>query len=499
MAKHRHTIAIVGAGVAGLTAGIRLQKMGFDVSIYEKNPQVGGRLNQIREAGFSFDLGPTIILMPEIYEEIFTFSGVDPKAYIPMTLLDPLYQLHFNDGTSLSISSNLTTLIKTLEGFSREDTEGYLKYIADVYGRYTVARRAFIERSFTNIWDVLKPSNIWDTLKLRTLNSAYHSISSFVKNEKLRQALSFQTLYIGVSPFTGPSIYTIIPMIELLYGVWYIRGGLYAMAQALERRFKELGGHIHLRANVEKIIIEDRVAKGIQVNGQKQLADIVLCNADFPFAVDALIEGESNRKPFSSARLKRMQYSSSSLTVYLGMKKKYPTTVHQIRYGDDFQKNISDLDAGNIPENPSFYIYSPSQIDETVAPKGQELFYVLIPVPNLQKNPEIWTPQFTESYIDQVLTRISKIPGFSDFKQHIAFKKWFTPVDFKNSFNLYEGATFGLKPILTQSNFFRPQAKALKIKNLYFAGSSTHPGAGIPIVMMSGKIAAEQIKKDHLT
>jgi phytoene desaturase len=178
---------------------------------------------RFEEKGFQFDVGPTIVMMPEIYREIFEITGVKASDYLDMQLLDPLYELHYQDGTSFTVSSDLTKLIPALEKISFEDTQGYLTYLADIYKRYNIARKGFIDRSFHSLKDILSWQNIRDTFRLRTLDSAYKSISKFVKNEKLRQALSFQTLYIGVSPFVGPSIYTIIPMIELLYGIWYIK------------------------------------------------------------------------------------------------------------------------------------------------------------------------------------------------------------------------------------------------------------------------------------
>jgi phytoene desaturase len=488
-------ISIIGAGTAGLASAIRLQAQGFQVTIYEKNDKVGGRMYSFTEKGFHFDVGPTIVMMPEIYREIFEMSGANPDDYIQMQLLDPLYQLHYQDGSSFTVSSNLTKLIPALEKISYEDTQGYLAYLADVYQRYNVARNGFIDRSFHSAKDILSLKNIRDTFKLRTLNSAYSSISRFVKNEKLRQALSFQTLYIGVSPFVGPSIYTIIPMIELLYGIWYIKGGMYAMALAMQKRLLELGGQIVLNAPVEKIVIENKRAKGIQVNGQFIASDAVLVNADFPWAMNNLLE-EKHRGKYQPKKLKKMAYSSSSFILYFGLSKKFPTTVHQIRYARDFKKNIDDLFAPEIPNDPSFYIYSPTQVDASLAPEGKEIIYVLVPVPNRENNAFTWDEKMIQSMRNHIVSRLKIIAGFHDFENHIEVEKVMTPKDWEETFNLQYAATFGFKPILLQSNFFRPQAKALPIKDLYFAGTSSHPGAGIPIVMKSAKIAVDTIIKD---
>jgi len=490
--KMKKKVIIIGAGTAGLASAIRLQSKGFDVVIYEKNPQVGGRMYSHEEKGYRFDVGPTIVMMPEIYREVFEYSGANPDDYLSMQLLDPLYQLHYQDGTSFSVSSNLTKLIPALEKVSHEDTQGYLAYLADIYKRYNIARQGFLDRSFHSAKDIFSWKNIRDTIRLRTLNSAYSSISKFVKNEKLRQALSFQTLYIGVSPFVGPSIYTVIPMIELLYGIWYIQGGMYAMAKAMQRRFEELGGRVVLNTNIEKINVVDKKAVGIIVKGQAVAADIVLVNADFPYAVSHLLE-EKDRGKYTPSKIKKMEYSSSSFIMYFGLNKKIKTSVHQIRYAKNFKKNIDDLFEPTLPEDPSFYIYSPTQIDETVAPEGKEIIYVLVPVPNREGDQFSWDEAMTKTYRDKLVEKMKLIPGFETFDQTIEIEKVMTPKDWQAQFNLQFAATFGLKPILLQSNFFRPQAKALKIKNLYFTGTSTHPGAGIPIVMKSAKIVSDTI------
>lgn len=492
-------VIVIGAGTAGLAAGVRLQSLGFQVEIHEKNERLGGRMYQLEEKGFHFDVGPTIVMMPDIYREVFTASKANPDNYLDMQLLDPIYSIYFPDKTKLDISTNLTKLISQLESFGYEDTQGYLAYLADVYKRYVVAKKHFIEKPFRNAYDFYNPKSFLNVLKLRTLNSAYSSISRFVKNEHLRQALSFQTLYIGISPFVGPSIYTIIPMIELLYGVWYIKGGMYSMAKAMEKRFLEIGGTLHLESNVEEILVRNKKVQGVRVGDKKILADIVLCNADFPWAVQNLLKKDSYKGKYQNAKLQSMEYSSSSFVLYLGLKKKYPTNVHAIRFAKNFNKNIDDLFNFTVPDDPSFYLYSPSQIDPSVAPENKEVLYVLVPVPSLHKGNIHWTNNRTESYKNKIFKLLEKIHGFEDIRKNIEVIKIFTPETFQEKFNLQYGATFGLKPTLLQSNYFRPQNKSKALSGLYFAGSSNHPGAGVPIVLTSAKLAVEEILKDYPT
>lgn len=490
-------ISIIGAGTAGLAAGVRLQHLGYDVTIFEKNEKVGGRMYQFEIDGFKFDVGPTIVMMKELYEEVFEFTGVSIYNYLDMVRIEPMLKLIFKDGMKLDASSDLVKMTADHEAFSEEDAAGYLKYLSNIYKRYLVAKNHFLNRSFRKPLDFYNPKSLYQGLKLRTLNNAYDEISKYVKSEKLRQALAFQTLYIGVSPFSGPSIYTIIPMIELLYGVYYIKGGMYEMAKAMEKRFYELGGKIHFNANVNEILIgNNNNAYGVKVNNFDHLSDIVLSNADFPYAMDNLIKNNKHKKKYTPKKVDKMEYSTSSFMLYLGMDKKYDLNLHNIYFTEDFRKNINDIFEDINPKDPSFYVYSPSQIDDSMAPDGNEVLYVLVPVPNLHHSKNTWDEDAINNYSNKILDLMSKYSEFSDIKEHIKVKKIFTPKDFEQMFNLKHGATFGLRPTLKQSNYFRPQTKSKYVNNLYFAGSSNHPGAGVPIVLQSAKIATDDIIKD---
>ncbi|MGA0351593.1 MAG: phytoene desaturase family protein, partial [Acholeplasmataceae bacterium] len=299
-----------------------------------------------------------------------------------------------------------------------------------------------------------------------------------------------------VSPFQGPSIYTIIPMIELLYGIHYIKGGMYQMASAMEKRFKELGGVIHLNETVEEIVLDDHTAKGIKSNGKVIDADIVLTNADFPWAVKHLIKDDKKRGKYKAKKLKKMSYSSSVMIIYLGLSKKYPRVVHSLKFSKSFKKNIQDIFENQVPEDPSFYMYSPSQIDPSMAPEGKEVLYVLVPVPNTRyDNP--WDETYTKAYADKVLGLMTRLEGLEDLKDHIEVMHISNPRDWEKEFNLNHGATFGLRTTLSQSLYFRPQATLKPLKNVYFTGSSTHPGPGVPIVLQAAKLAVSDIIKDH--
>lgn len=493
----KKTVSVIGAGVAGLASAIRLQHAGYDVTLYEKESMPGGKMHQIKQDGFTFDLGPSIVMMPSIYKEIFELTGRDPDDYIPMERLDPMYTAYFDD-EKIDVSSDLVKLMAQLEGLSDEDAAGFLSYLKDIYERYIIAKDHFLQRPFRNATDFYNPFMINQARKLKTFDSANHMIGKYVKDKRLQQILSFQTLYIGISPNNGPSLYTIIPMIEYLYGVWFIKGGMYTMASAMERLFKELGGTVHYHSPVEQILIENNKAKGILLNGEQILSDYVMCNADFPYAMKNLVKDTKAKGKYTDKKIDSMKYSCSCFVLYFGMDRKYDKVdyVHNFVFSQDLDRNLDDIFSGKRLDKASFYVYIASKMDPTLAPEGKDGLYVLVPVSDLSTAEYEWNEETIQYYRNQVINKLKTIEGFETVEEDIISESYTTPVDFEQRFNAYNGATFGLRPTLTQSNHLRPQAKAKHTDNLYFTGSSTHPGAGVPIVLLSAKIATEELILD---
>lgn len=491
-------VIVVGAGAAGLAAAIRLQCAGYDVALYEKEPQVGGKMSRISEEGFTFDVGPTIVMMPALYREVFEVAGRDPDDYIPMQKVEPLMEISFGPGERVRLSNDLSDLTQTLEGVSEDDAQGYFEYLALLYKRFRIAKDNFLQRSFRKPTDFYNPQSLIAGFRLHTLGDAYSSVSRYVKDDRLRKALAFQTLYIGISPYEGPSLYMIIPLIELLYGVWFMPGGMYAMADGMGRLFVELGGELHASAPVERIVVEDGRAAGVVVDGEMVRADYVVCDADFPYAMKELVADERARGRYTDEKIDGMEYSCSCFILYLGLDKRYPDdAVHSIRFAPDFERNIADIfDGGRFPDDPSFYCYAPSSLDSSLAPEGMQTLYVLVPVPPLAESGPSWSDDEVAAYRDKVLDLVERETVYEDVRDHIAFERIYTPVDFSERFNAYRGATFGLRPTLKQSNYWRPHNKAENCDDLYFCGSSTHPGAGVPIVLLSAKLAADELMAD---
>ncbi|RNF40393.1 phytoene desaturase family protein [Planococcus salinus] len=493
-------VIVVGAGVAGLASAIRLQHAGYQVEVYEKESTPGGKMNRIEMDGYKFDLGPTIVMMPELYREIFELCGRDPDDYIPMEKLDPIYRAYFSDmpDSPYDISSDLVKLTKTIESISEEDTAGFFRYLHEIYKSFSMAKHYILQRPFRKKGDFYNLPMLKRAMKLRTFDNADKFIGKYIKNERLKQLISFQTLYIGISPIQSPSFYTMIPMIQFLYGVWFIKGGMYTMALGMERLFKELGGEIFYGKNVQEINIQNHKATGIVVDGQEVDADFVVCNADFPYAMKNLVKAPEAKGKYTDKKIDNMKYSCSCFLLYLGMDRKYEEVqhVHNFIFNENLKKNLHDIFAGNKLTDASFYVYIASKMDPSLAPEGKDGLYILMPVSNSASAKYEWNQQTTDDYRNYILKTLKTIKGFENIEEEIVTETCFTPQDFESKFNAHNGAAFGLQPILSQSSHLRPQSKATHCSNLYFTGSSTHPGAGVPIVLLSARVATQELIQD---
>ncbi len=493
-------VIVIGAGAAGLASAIRLQHAGYQVELYEKEATPGGKMNQLEMDGYRFDLGPSLVMMPDVYREVFQLCGRDPDDYIPMKKLDPMYRVYFSNDSSrpINVSSNLVDWTKTLESFSPEDAKGFFSYLSEIYKGFNVAMDSIIQRPFRKSSDFYNLSMLKKGMGMKISGSANQFIGNYIKDERLKQIISFQTLYIGISPLKSPSFYTMIPMIQFLYGIWFIKGGMYTMATAMERLFQELGGTIHYNAPVDEILIEQKQALGVRIGEEEIKADYVVCNADFPYAMKHLIQDKRAKGRYTDRKIDNMKYSCSCMVLYLGMDRKYETIehIHNFVFDENLEKNMHDIFEGNKLTKASFYVYIASKMDPSLAPEGKDGLYIMMPVSNAADSNYEWNDETIADYRSYLLNTLKSIKGFESIEDEIVVEKCMTPLDFESKFNAYNGAAFGLLPTLFQSSHMRPQSKAKDCSNLYFTGSSTHPGAGVPIVLLSAKITAQELISD---
>jgi len=386
-----------------------------------------------------------------------------------------------------------------LESISQEDALGFIKFLTDLYERYIVADKSFFQKSFQSPLDLLKPSTLWSSLKLHTLSTPYSLISNYVENEKLRKFLCFQAMYIGISPFNGPSIYALVPAVTELYGLWHLKGGLYSYIEAMGKLINEFGGIVTTNSPVEEILISHGRAVGVKTNAVVEYGDIIICNADFPYAVKNLIEDEKYKVKYTDEKLENLKYSCSNFVMYLGLKKKYPELkVHNHYLGSNFKDNTEAAFEGKLPQEPPLYFYCPSSIDDSMAPYNKDCLSIVVRVPNLFFDEIKWNEDTINTLRKRVFSILSKIKGLEDIEENVEYESYLTPEDLKNRFNSYGGTAYGLSPTLMQTNYFRPHIKSEDVENFFFVGSSVHPGPGASIVLIGSKLVAEEIIKNDL-
>lgn len=494
-------IAVIGAGVTGLAAAARLAAKGHHVTIYDKNARTGGRMNQLHKDGFTFDMGPTIVMMPEVYRAVFEAAGKRFEDYVEIKQLRYIYDVYFAKGDKVTVPTDLAELQQTLESIEKGSTHGFMSFLTDIYKRYEIARKYFLERTYRKPSDFYNMTSLIQGAKLRTLNHADDLIGQYIDNEKIKKLLAFQTLYIGIDPKNGPSLYSIIPMIEMMFGVHFIKGGMYGMAQGLTRLNEDLGVDIQLNADIEEIIIDPKFkrADGVRVNDTVRRFDKVLCTADFPYAAEHLMPKHAPIKKYPPKKIDRLDYSCSAFLMYIGLDIDITQQVqlHNVLFAEDFRRNIDDIFQGRLTEDPSIYVYVPAVGDASLAPEGQTGIYVLMPTPELKVGQIDWQNSEIIEYVKEVIYRkLATIEALKDAKSHVISETIFTPKDFEHDYNAKFGSAFGLMPTLAQSNYYRPANVSNDYKDLYFAGASTHPGAGVPIVLTSAKITVDEMLKD---
>ncbi len=484
-------IIVIGSGFGGLAAACRLQAQGHQVTIIEKRDKLGGRAYVYEQDGFKFDGGPTIITAPWLITEIFELAGKRTEDYVKLVKINPFYNIRFPDGAVFNYNDDKENLFNQIRKFNADDVEGYKRFSKDLGEIYRVGFE-LIDQPFSSVWDMVKV--VPEMIKLRSDRSVVKFAEKYFKDERLQQAFSFHPLLIGGNPFTATSIYAMIHELEQKFGVWYAMGGTGALVRAFGKLFEDIGGTILLETEVAEIIIENRKANGIKLkSGETLQADAVVSNADVAFTYLNLIP-EKFRRKYTDAKVKKMTYSMSLFVIYFGTNRKYEDIAHhEIIMGKRYKELLEDIFAKKIlAEDFSLYLHRPTATDQSLAPAGCDAWYVLSPVPHLGGDID-WTMQ-AEPY-KQAIYKFLEENYLPDLRKHIVTEHHIDPLHFQNDLNSYLGSAFSVEPTLFQSAWLRPHNKSEDIENLYFVGAGTHPGAGLPGVISSGKIVGNMLGK----
>ncbi len=479
---------VIGAGFGGLALAIRLQSAGVETTIVEARDKPGGRAYVWEKDGFTFDAGPTVITDPPCLQELWALTGRDMADDVTLVPVTPFYRLNWPDGTSFDYSNDENALRAEIAKLNPADVAGYAKFLDYAAGVYEEGYRKLGHVAFLDFAAMIKAAP--GLFKYQAWRSVYAVVSSYVKDEHLRQALSFHTLLVGGNPMTTSAIYALIHKLEKDGGVWFARGGTNTLIAGMVTHFERLGGVLRLNdAVVDIATMGDRATGVTTASGWHKDADMVACNGDVMHIYRDLLKSSRSAQRTKNA-LARKRFSPSLFVVHFGIKGDWPGIPHHsILFGPRYQGLMADIyEHGVLPEDLSIYLHHPTVTDPSLAPEGYSTFYALAPVPHLGKFPVDWDeigPILEKRILDEIGRRL--IP---DIHERIVTKFSYTPKDFSQDLNAHLGSAFSLEPTLMQSAWFRVHNRDDHIPNLYFVGAGTHPGAGIPGVVGSAKATA---------
>jgi len=484
MNEKPHAI-VIGSGFGGLAAAVRLGARGYRVTVLERLDQPGGRARVFREDGFVFDAGPTVITAPFLLEELWELCGRRLEDEIDLRPVDPFYRIRFHDGSEFEYTGDADRMRAEVARFSPGDVEGYDAFVAMSERIFRVGFEELGHVPFSSPLDMAKIAPAM--IRLKSYRTVYGLVSSYIRNEKLRQVLSFHPLLVGGNPFTTTSIYSLIAYLERKWGVHFPIGGTGALVRGIIGLIEGQGGVLRLNADVDSVIVEDGRARGVRLEGGEEIAsDIVVSNADTAWLYRYLVP-ESERRRWTDRRIEKARYSMGLFVWYFGTKRKYEDVAHHtILLGPRYKGLLEDIfDNKKLADDFSLYLHRPTVTDPDLAPPGCDAFYVLSPVPNLSGDAD-WSRQ-TEPYRAAIEAYLGStvMPGLSD---EIVVSRVLQPLDFQDQLLAFRGAAFGLEPILTQSAWFRPNNESEDVKGLYLVGAGTHPGAGLPGVLSTARV-----------
>lgn len=486
-------IHIIGAGPGGLAAGLMLQKQGYNVTIFEKDHLVGGRSKRLTLGEYHFDLGPTFLMYIEILRDVFKRAGFILEKEVELIQLETLYALNFKDRT-IQLTSDQTKNKEIYESIKPGLGNAYEKWLKDQELKLKKVK-PILEKPFPSIFHLLRKDVIAAAPVAHLRKSVYSLLETYNSEPLFIHSLSFQAKYLGMASFQAPSIFTILPYLEHVTGLYHVKGGLNQINEVMAKLFKKLGGTLKLSSAVKEIVIEKNLVQGVVLeSGTYEKCDALVMNADFAYGISNLIN-PIHLKKYTKSKLKKMKYSVSTWMMYLGINQKLDLPHHEILFADDYDTYLHDLMQEKITKDIAIYLHNPSKLDDSLAPKGKSSLFILVPVPNL--NSGIDYEEMKDELRELVLNRILHKHNI-DLKPYIEEELIYSPIDWKEKENVYEGAVFNLSHGLDQMLFLRPHNKFEEFKNMYLVGGGTHPGSGLPTIYQSALIIDDLFKKNNI-
>lgn len=492
--KPQKKIAIVGAGPGGLTAAMVLAGHGYSVEVFEKEGEVGGRNGQIDVDGFRFDIGPTFLMMKFVLDKAFAEAGAKSDEELHFQPLDPMYRLLFED-FALDVSSDRARMREQIAEHFPGEEDGLDRFFERERERFEHIY-ACLEHDYSHLSDMLRPSFFRAMRYIPFGRTIFEYLGNYFGPEKLRLSFTFQSKYLGMSPWECPGFFVILPYIEHAFGIYHVEGGLSEISRAMARVAERNGAVIHCQTPVRQLLVEDGSVRGVELaDGRRVKADETIINADFGHAMRRLVPPGAVRK-YTAEKLARKKFSCSTFMLYLGLDRTYPEMKHHtIVFASNYQKNTQEIfSTRQLSDDISFYIRNDQVTDTTVAPEGKAGIYVLVPVPN-QSSGIDWETE-KAGFRELVLDKIAARTPMGDLRPHIVAERVITPADWDSS-GVFQGATFNLAHTMNQMLYFRPHNQFEELENCYLVGGGTHPGSGLPTIYQSGLIAAHLIEKKY--
>lgn len=487
------SVIVIGAGIGGIATAAHLAQQGLDVTVVEKNARPGGRCDRFVRQGHCFDTGPTLLVMPLVYEAEFAALGASLHERLDLQRVDPTYHLIFDDNRRLALTSDMKRMQTQLEAIEPGSFQGFLRYLEEGHRHYHLAMEKLVNHDFRTAADFFSPTNIPLLFQLKPLTRHYDNMSHYFRHPRLKAAFTFQDVYMGLSPFEAPATFSMMPYTELAHGVWYPKGGMYRIVEALVEIAQSAGVSFAYNTAVAQIAVKGPAVRGVVLaDGRFLPADAVVANADLPYVYQRLLPPNG-----LAPKLARKRYSCSVISFFWGLDKPYPELPpHTLFLADDYRANFdSIIDDLGLPQNPSLYVHAPARLDAAMAPPGADTLIGIAPVGHLDETGAQDWPQIRHRARQAIFNRLAGL-GIDDLQAHIKFEVNYTPLSWRKRYNLVKGATHGLGHTLTQLGYMRPRNRHAQYHNLFFVGASTHPGTGIPTALVSARLTAVRLLQE---
>ena len=485
---------VIGAGLGGIAAAARLARAGYCVTVLEKNETPGGRCSQIIRDGHRFDTGATLFLMPEVFVQTYAALGERMEDHLTLRRIDPTYRIRFEDGMQLALTGDLNALQAQMEALEPGSFGGLLRFLVEGHQSYHLSLERFVGRNFSSALDYFSLQNLPLLFKLKPLVNHYKNVGHFFHEPHLKAAFTFQNMYLGLSPFDAPATYSLVQYTELADGVWLPIGGIYRVIESLMQIAEAQGVRFLFNMPVKRIEVEGDRATGVMLEDGSILgAEVIVANADLPYVYSQLLPDKAEAE-----RLERLHYTCSAIMFYWGVDRIYPQLgTHNVFLANAYRASFDRIFKEHLlPDEPSFYVHAPARTDPGAAPFGQDTLMVLVPVGHLDGSlAQDWEALQMRTRA-AVLHRLAVSVGMDDLEQHLKCEVSFTPRDWASRYNLVKGAVFGLSHSFLQVGYLRPHNRHRRYGNLYFVGSSTHPGTGMPMALLSARLTTERILRE---